>query len=315
MLKAWALNWSIICCKICNGGGPSMHIMCSRTHPLLVKKQKQVASEVSTSIFPAFRKPTHESAHFLVFSLIFSTWGINFSSVNGSPKTGLAWVLSCMGLSLTRRRGFCVSAGCLGLQGPAGCLVAFPVLFLALNRAIIHSVALTALFTVFFAANFARIRHFYGNILRAKQGCSASRQRRRQSISRPFFPVPHWLSATVSVRTDSLYVRSSWRFFGAIFVSVRIYGRAWEQTRKRWGREARGSRRKPPVSCLHSTFPSPIAFWFNFGSAFARLYLSLNEPQKEKITPKNKPPATQATRKGKSVYGKRQLEATDHYFP
>ena len=126
----------------------------------------------------------------------------------------------------------------------------------------------------------------------------------------PVFPSP---SLTVSDRQCTL--RSSWRFFGVIFVSVRIYGRAWEQTRKRWGREARGSRRKPPASCLHSTFPSPIAFWFNFGSAFARLYLSLNEPQKEKNTPKNKPPATQATRKGKSVYGKRQLEATDHYLP
>ena len=61
--------------------------------------------------------------------------------------------------------------------------------------------------------------------------------------------------------------------------------------------------------------PSPIAFWFNFGSAFARLYLLLNEPQKEKNIPKNKLLATQATQKGNSVYGKRQFAATDHYFP
>ena len=99
--------------------------------------------------------------------------------------------------------------------GPAGCLVAFPVLFLALNRAIIHSVAFTALFTVFFAANFARIRHFYGNILPCKTrlfgftpaAVNRFRARFSQSLTDP-------------------HGQCSWRFFGVIFVSVRIYGRA-----------------------------------------------------------------------------------------
>ena len=159
--------------------------------------------------------------------------------------------------------------------------MAFPVLFLALNRAIIHSVALTALFTVFFAANFARIRHFYGNILPCKTRLFGFTLAAETIDFAPVFPSP---SLTVSDRQCTL--RSSWQFFGVIFVSVRIYGRAWEQTRKRWGREARGSRRKPPASCLHSTFPSPIAFWFNFGSAFARLISHLTNHRRKKTHPK-----------------------------
>ena len=46
--------------------------------------------------------------------------------------------------------------------------------------------------------------------------------------------------------------------------------------------------------------PSPIVFWFDLDSAFARLYLLLNETQKKKqplpppTPPQKKPPATQA---------------------
>jgi len=101
----------------------------------------------------------------------------------------------------------------------------------------------------------------------------------------------------------------SWRFFGLIFVSVRIYGRAWEKKRKRWGREAGENR-------LHSTFPLAHRFLVQLRVSF-RTAVSLNftNHRRKKNAPKNKPPATQATRKGKSVYGKRQLAATDHYFP
>lgn len=87
------------------------------------------------------------------------------------------------------------------LPRAAGCLVAFPVLFLALNRAIIHSVALTALFTVFFAANFARIRHFYGNILPCKTRLFGFTLAAETVDFAPVFPSP---SLTVSDRQCTL---------------------------------------------------------------------------------------------------------------
>ena len=71
------------------------------------------------------------------------------------------------------------------------------------------------------------------------------------------------------------------------------------------------------TTCILPAFNFPLAhrFLVQLRVRFRAADLSLNEPQKEKNTPKNKPPATQATRKGKSIYGKRQLSATDHYFP
>ena len=56
------------------------------------------------------------------------------------------------------------------------------------------------------------------------------------------------------------------------------------QNRKRYGRGRRGKA------------PSPIVFFFILGSAFARLYPLLYEPQDKK--PTNISPATQATREG-----------------
>ena len=52
-----------------------------------------------------------------------------------------------------------------------------------------------------------------------------------------------WVYATFNAALAGLTVAGG--FFGVIFVSIRIYGRAWEPTRKRWGREARGCRKKP----------------------------------------------------------------------
>ena len=71
---------------------------------------------------------------------------------------------------------------------------------------------------------------------------------------------------------------TSWRFFGVTFVSVRIYGRAWEQTRKRWGREARGSRKKPPAF----NFPLAHRFLVQLRVRFRAAVSLKNEPQKDK---------------------------------
>ena len=45
------------------------------------------------------------------------------------------------------------------------------------------------------------------------------------------------------------------------------------------------------ISLFSLLTPSPIDFWFDLGSAFARLHLLLYEPQKKE---QKRPPATQA---------------------
>ena len=140
--------------------------------------------------------------------------------------------------------------------------------------------------------------------LHASGGVNRFRARFSQSLTdRP------WVYAAFNAALAGLAVAGGflvWFSFRFVFTVAR------ENQRENGGGGRRGAAGK---NHLHSIFPSPIAFWFNFGSAFARLYLVLNESQKEKNTPKNKPSSTQATRKEKSVYGKRQLAATDHYFP
>ena len=53
--------------------------------------------------------------------------------------------------------------------------------------------------------------------------------------------------------------------------------------------EGGGESGKISLFCLLT--PSPIDFWFDLGSAFARLHLLLYEPQKKE---QKRPPATQA---------------------
>lgn len=100
-----------------------------------------------------------------------------------------------------------------------------------------------------------------------------------------------------------------WFSFRFVFTVAR------ENKRENGGGGSEGQPEK--TTCILPAFNFPLAhrFLVQLRVRFRAADLSLNEPQKEKNTPKNKPPATQATRKGKSIYGKRQLAATDHYFP
>ena len=168
--------------------------------------------------------------------------------------------------------------------------MAFPVLFLALNRAIIHSVAFAALLTVFFAANFARIRHFYWNarILPCKtNGDTRFRARFSQSLIDRQGSSHGALSCSplsFSYPVCKCTPASSWRLFDVIFV-FGPYLRVAREIKKENGggggeiQHLENFEAPLPVSCLPY---SSVAFWFNLGSAFARLYLFFTSHKSKK---------------------------------
>ena len=83
----------------------------------------------------------------------------------------------------------------------------------------------------------------------------------------------------------------SWWFFDVIFVfGLFLYGLARGQRRKRL-RKAEGGGESGKILLFCLLTPSPIDFWVDLGSAFARLHLLLYEPKRKE---QKKPPATQA---------------------
>ena len=78
------------------------------------------------------------------------------------------------------------------------------------------------------------------------------------------------------------------------------------------GKGGRGSRKKTARIQLS---PSPIAFWFNFGSAFALLYLLLKETTEGKKHTRKQTTSYAGYSERKECLRKTAISSHRHYFP